>query len=219
MQKNHLIEHLNLQSHLNRVINPDWLGAGYFWQRAILVEAVELLEHIGWKWWKKQGEFDQDQAHLELVDIWHFILSERLARCGGDVNKAASDLALESQTPVGFIHGPYFIIDLAHADLRRSVELLGAAAAFGEVSMPAFCAVMNRLQLTWTRLHELYLAKNVLNLFRQSHGYKEGTYIKTWQGQEDNVVLANLIAARPESTAEQLFAKLESIYSTVTETT
>lgn len=211
MQKSRLVEHLALQDKLNRVINPEWRSAGYFWQRAILVEAVELLDHIGWKWWKKQGDFDQDQACLELVDIWHFILSERLGR-SGDINKAASDLALECAVPVSFVHGPYFIVDLNHTDLRRSVEMLAGMAAFGEVSIPAFCRVMDHLQLTWQRLHELYLAKNVLNLFRQAHGYKEGTYVKTWHGQEDNVVLANLIADRPDATAEQLLTKLEFLY-------
>merc|ERR1711965_1056008 len=35
---------------------------------------AELLDHYGWKWWKKQTP-DVDQIALELVDIWHFGLS------------------------------------------------------------------------------------------------------------------------------------------------
>jgi hypothetical protein len=47
-----------------------------------------------------------------------------------------------------------------------------------------------------------YVGKNVLNVFRQDHGYKEGTYIKQWQGREDNEhlveVLAELDAGHPD---------------------
>ena len=38
---------------------------------------VELLDHFGWKWWKLQPG-DLDQVRLELVDIWHFGLSDLL---------------------------------------------------------------------------------------------------------------------------------------------
>ena len=35
--------------------------------------------------------------------------------------------------------------------------------------------------------------KNVLNFFRQDHGYQEGTYVKLWQGREDNEHLSELL--------------------------
>jgi hypothetical protein len=35
------------------------------------------------------------------------------------------------------------------------------------------------------------MAKNILNRFRQDHGYKVQTYMKMWDGQEDNVYLMN----------------------------
>jgi len=65
---------LALQESLNAKVNPNWKLAGYAWHRAIMVEAVELLEHVGWKWWKAQ-EPNIAQARLELVDIWHFAMS------------------------------------------------------------------------------------------------------------------------------------------------
>ena len=34
----------------------------------------------------------------------------------------------------------------------------------------------------------------MLNFFRQDHGYKEGTYIKDWDGAEDNVRLASIVS-------------------------
>jgi len=33
------------------------------------------------------------------------------------------------------------------------------------------------------------VCKNVLNTFRQNHGYKEGRYNKMWAGKEDNLHL------------------------------
>ncbi|MFT7292895.1 MAG: hypothetical protein ACI87Q_000741, partial [Pseudohongiellaceae bacterium] len=33
------------------------------------------------------------------------------------------------------------------------------------------------------------------NFFRQDHGYKDGSYIKIWQGQEDNVHLVDILAS------------------------
>ena len=59
--------------------HPDWRGQGYPWYRAIWVECAELLDHYGWKWWKHQTP-DLEQVQLELVDIWHFGLSDLLAR-------------------------------------------------------------------------------------------------------------------------------------------
>lgn len=45
-----------------------------------------------------------------------------------------------------------------------------------------------------------YVSKNVLNIFRQEHGYKDGSYVKEWFGQEDNVHLVEISASLdPES--------------------
>ena len=37
-----------------------------------------------------------------------------------------------------------------------------------------------------------YLVKNVLNIFRVNNGYKEKTYIKEWNGEEDNIVVKRI---------------------------
>ena len=43
------------------------------------------------------------------------------------------------------------------------------------------------------QLYRMYVGKNVLNFFRQDHGYKEGSYIKIWDGREDNEHLSDLL--------------------------
>ena len=57
----------------------------------------------------------------------------------------------------------------------------------------------------------LYFGKNVLNAFRQNNGYKEGTYIKIWNGEEDNVVMMRLLG-EIEVNYENLYTALEKIY-------
>jgi len=63
-------------------------------------------------------------------------------------------------------------------------------------------------------LFEMYVAKNVLNKFRQDHGYKEGSYHKVWNGREDNEVLAEIIRAGVVE-AGAIYERLSSDYARV----
>ena len=212
-----LAEQFRLQDQMNSTVNPEWLTAHYKWTRAMVVEGVEMLDHVGWKWWKAQ-ELNLAQAQLELVDIWHFILSHDLARCEGEADRAIVKLIDAAKHPQDTVFIGYAPTTLSHMDTQELIEAFVALAAGGIVSITAFQLLMEKLSLTWDALHRMYMAKNVLNIFRQMHGYKSGTYIKTWMGKEDNEVLTDLITARPTATAEQLFNKLETIYTTVKET-
>ena len=70
---------MKMQHQFNVVVNPDWKKANYAWRRAMWIESAELLDHIGYKWWKNVGaEPDAKQVLLEVVDIFHFMLSECL---------------------------------------------------------------------------------------------------------------------------------------------
>ena len=80
-----------MQEEHNIQVHPDWRKNGYEYYRAIWVECAEMLDHFGWKWWKKQDP-DIDQVKLELVDIWHFALSE-LIRSGELKDSLATTLA------------------------------------------------------------------------------------------------------------------------------
>ena len=193
---------LELQNKLNAKINPDWLNAGYAWHRAIMVEGIELLEHFGWKWWKKQTP-NIAQAKIELVDIWHFALSMYLVLHNGDVDNAAAELK-EDVSPL------WTMRDTTTTTL---IEVLVAAAARdGHFNAASFTSLMHDLGLSWSELYSTYVAKNVLNMFRQDHGYKEGTYEKDWGGVEDNVRLEQLMVAAPDATPGQLYEHLEAHY-------
>lgn len=217
LSRERLKEHLLLQNELNLIVNPDWLSAGNNWTRAIMVESVELLDHYGWKWWKHQ-EPNLAQIHLELVDIWHFILSHELDNHGGHVGDAIDSIIhdIDSErnpiVPLG-----YHMVDHRLLNTRQLIDLFIASSAAGFVHLSSFNQLMHDFNLSWEKLDLLYRTKNVLNVFRQKHGYKDGSYVKTWLGQEDNEVLYGLLEQRPDATVEQLNSKLETIYTQVTQ--
>jgi len=56
--------------------------------------------------------------------------------------------------------------------------------------------------MDFDQLYRTYVGKNVLNFFRQDHGYKDGSYVKTWHGREDNEHLAELLIALDSNSAD-----------------
>jgi hypothetical protein len=56
-----------------------------------------------------------------------------------------------------------------------------------------FANVLQLIDMDFDQLYRLYVGKNVLNFFRQDHGYKDGSYIKVWSGLEDNEHLTELL--------------------------
>ncbi|HAV2717609.1 TPA: dUTP diphosphatase, partial [Acinetobacter baumannii] len=66
---------LSLQDQVNSLISTHWRQNQNPWYRAIWLESAELLEHLSWKWWS-HNKNNIEQAQLELIDIWHFGLSD-----------------------------------------------------------------------------------------------------------------------------------------------
>lgn len=213
MNRLKLTQMLRVQDRLNSVINPTWLTAGYPWHRAIMVEAVEALDHYGWKWWKAPPVADVAQIKLELVDIWHFALSLALDRNSGEIELTASML---DEFFSKLADTPDLFGDVTKLSITELFDLLaGTAGAQQMINCSAFAELMQRFDLSWDELYRTYMGKNVLNLFRQANGYKEGTYIKDWGGKEDNVVLDEIMAGSPDMTAAELEAALNSFYDSV----
>jgi dimeric dUTPase (all-alpha-NTP-PPase superfamily) len=191
-----------MQDAHNIQVHPDWRNQGYHYYRAIWVECAELLDHFGWKWWKHQSP-DLGQVKLELVDIWHFGLSILIR--SGELSDGLVD---------------HFAIAPARHDaegFRIAVEKL-AAGTLGMRSFNTsdFADAMRALPMDFDELYRLYVGKNVLNHFRQDHGYKAGSYRKLWQGREDNEHLVELMASLDVSDAaapEQLYQRLSDRYN------
>ena len=43
--------------------------------RAMTQEIAELTDSVPWKWWAKYQKFDQQNARVEVVDLFHFLIS------------------------------------------------------------------------------------------------------------------------------------------------
>ena len=43
--------------------------------RAMNQEIAELTDSVPWKWWAKYQDFDQQNARVEIVDLFHFLIS------------------------------------------------------------------------------------------------------------------------------------------------
>lgn len=183
---------LDLQYEMNKKIDPCWVTAGHAWHRAVVAEGSEALDHGAWKWWKHQ-ERNIPQLQLELVDIWHFILSDFIVRCEGNLETAKMSILAECVGHQGRIlfDGKTYAID--SLDLLEKLELQVGLAVSRRTSMYLFRALMTECGMNWTDLTRQYFAKNVLNTFRQNNGYKGGTYVKVWEGREDNEHLAELV--------------------------
>lgn len=207
---------LSLQAAMNTRVNPDWVAARYPYLRAVLIEAAEAIEHHGWKWWKKQDK-DLAQLQMELIDIWHFILSELLLQQDGDEVAALSNLLrliseIEQRNNIEFDSKSY---DLKSMDLLAQLELLIALSAGRKIELSVFAAIMKNCGMSWSELYCQYISKNVLNFFRQDHGYKDGSYKKIWRGREDNEYLVDIMAtldAEDPQYRDKLYSALAARY-------
>ena len=183
-----LIEMLEMQNKLNADINPNWLtDDSQDWLLAAMVEGVEMIDHYGWKWWAKQ-ERDMPQVKLELVDIWHFIMSAELKFRHTDFDDINSAIFVASNS----LDASFQSVATDRSFMELAKDLVGMCAE-GGIPNDEFADLMANVSLSFDDLYKWYIGKNTLCAFRQANGYKEGTYVKIWGGVEDNVHLASFL--------------------------
>ena len=58
--------------------------------RAMQQETAELIDSVPWKWWAKYQKFDEQNARVEVVDLFHFLVSlaQTLGMTADDVYQA-----------------------------------------------------------------------------------------------------------------------------------
>jgi len=201
--KQQLTTMLQLQGEMNTKVHNEWQEQEFEWYRAIWVECAELLDHYGWKWWKKQTP-DVDQIALELVDIWHFGLSLLLLK-GQSVDEIADQISEAFADPQ---QGDDFA-----ADLESFTEQTLATKDF---DIGGFVKLMHGIKMDFETLYIGYVGKNVLNFFRQDNGYQDGSYQKQWGGIEDNEHLVEIVAQLDTGSAtfkDDLYSRMQETYS------
>ena len=200
--KQQLATMLELQNDMNTKVHASWREQNFEWYRAIWVECAELLDHYGWKWWKKQTP-DVDQIALELVDIWHFGLSLLLLK-GYSVEDITAIVEDEFSNPKS---SGDFASDLEHFTERT--------LSTKDFDVSGFARLMVGINMDFETLYVGYVGKNVLNFFRQDHGYQDGSYQKQWGGVEDNEHLVDIVAQLDTSAGDfkdKLYQRMETRY-------
>ena len=204
---------LKLQHSFNAVVNKDWIKAGYNWRRAMWIEAAELVDMLGYKWWKDlhRTDWDQKQCLLEVVDIYHFLLSE----CMID-RKSAADIYNSYVWATRHTYAKTKELKI------KTIEEFVANCLDKQTIVTSFFQVVVALDIPLESLLKYYLGKNALNKFRQDNGYKAGTYQKIWcynnTNAEDNKVLENILDANETASFDEIYNLLSAAYSTSVDT-
>jgi len=223
---NKILQMLKLQQELNDATNGlNWEegmtknGKIIDWRRCVYLEAAELIESYPWKHWKNiDASPDYANIKIEIVDIWHFIMSEALRIYKIDNRGSIEDIAKAVSIMEGFESftqeekseklDNYEEIAL----VEDMIRLLFCDKENIDALVISFLTIASKLNLKLPELYKLYVGKNILNKFRQEHGYKEGTYIKIWNEEEDNVVMQRVLNEKSEITPEALYVALEEAY-------
>ena len=206
--KQKLTEMFAMQKQLNdNTCGPNWetglcakTGKNIDWSNAVLVEAGELLDWLGFKHWKKQ-EVNLDEARMEIVDLIHFCISGSIAHFDNDA--------------IDIICDHYDELDIDYYDNTISItkDIVLNTLKDNYLSATALCILAYKsLGESFDDMYKLYMLKNYLNLFRQENGYNDGTYIKEWtpmfanKQMEDNSILMHLAENEEPKEAMRLFA-------------
>ncbi|MGE0738648.1 dUTP diphosphatase [Sulfurimonas sp.] len=217
---------LQLQADLNEATNGDKWTSGITknnkvinWKRCIYMECAEMIDSFSWKHWKNiDKEADWANLQIEVVDVWHFIMSLAIEQdaqnAQGGIGVIASAIAaVESFEKILAKNGLFVneneIMEKIEAIMLES--LLKKEFHLEKLVNDFFdLVVMSGLDLE--TLYKLYVGKNILNQFRQDHGYKDGSYIKVWGGEEDNVVMQRVLEQNSDIAPAKLYEELEKLY-------
>lgn len=219
---------LELQQKLNDATNGlEWekgvtkQGKKINWLRCIYMESAEMIDSFGWKHWKSIAQpTDYANLQIEIVDVWHFVMSlvleftykngaENIEELAERIFKTPEYQKLNSELTLAFGDDDLLMRKIENV-MRLSLipvspEMIGAI-------IEEFFELAHLGALNSTQLYRLYVGKNILNQFRQDHGYKEGSYIKIWNGLEDNAVMKSAWEKNPDMTPEELYQALEEAY-------
>ena len=205
-----------LQKQLNDETNGEVWVKGFTkenrkisWYRGIYMEVAEAIDSFNWKHWKNiDDQPDWDNIKVELVDIWHFIMSESIRI--NDQAYANKHLKLNAKGDFDSDELVSLLENMLNLSVTSSIN--PKVNNIREIT-DLFFAIISHLGIDVDDLYKRYVVKNQLNTFRQKNGYKDGSYIKNWGGVEDNVVAFEIMDKYPKISPSDLYHKLNSEYS------
>lgn len=220
---------IQLQNQLNDSTNGEkWTdgitknGKSINWNRCIYMECAEMVDSFSWKHWKSiNKEPDWDNLQIEVVDVWHFIISLAIEDYTKSMKGTVEDLAINVSQLESFQS-----IDTTNSEFASQDEVISTVENIIRLSLDKESLELERLLseffnlvlqsgLDLQTLYKLYVGKNILNQFRQDNGYKEGTYIKEWDGEEDNMVMKRIWEENEDIKPDSLYKELSKLYITL----
>jgi len=223
-----ILEMVELQQELNDATNGTGWENGLTknekvidWKRCIYMESAELIDSFAWKHWKAINKApDWDNIKVEKIDIWHFVLSLLLQEYAcqnlGSLEELAQNItsqeaykSFESKEATTNDEALYEVIKMVE---NMMFDVLNPKDFDINLFINNFFTMALNCGVDLEVLYSLYIGKNVLNRFRQDNGYKEGTYTKVWNGDEDNVVMLDIMAKNQSYGVDELYCGLEEVY-------
>jgi len=205
------------QDELNEIITKNWKTKGLRFDRALRQEAAEAMDSLPWKWWKK-GDYDIENLRVEGIDMLHFsfsMLVEMQYRQYSYLENRAVEVIEEFSNSSTLPKDAY--ANLLESQIDKIVK-----STFVEPRDPVEVTIeifkfIGMLGMSYEDSIKLFLSKRALNEFRTLNKYKEGGYIKVWDGKEDNVYMQDIIKTMKVSDnfVDQVFDKLSSKYEEV----
>lgn len=180
---------------------PDSAPEVWDYPLAAAMEIGEFLNSWSYSWWAtkvwpiKQAE-DRQNCLTELVDAWHFIMSQAIIEEAGDVDRASVAL-LEGyhraqSSGVGNSHREVTCVAKSLMSMLVDYENHPSITSLPDV-YAKFFTLLGAAGFGFTHFCARYDAKLQLNIFRTLNGYKDKprTYVKLWKdGKEDNEYLS-----------------------------
>lgn len=205
-----LAEMLEMQDGINKTAHPEWRLQGFNWKRVIWIECAEMMDAIGWRWWKQQ-RFHRDHVAMKLVGIWHLIMSWALED-EGHARVLTRSCVRHCEYVPGVSQDLEFL--RGHTESMADFALI---SNFKNTIESFFMATANHhVQLGFDELYRLYISKNVMTFFRQDHGFGRGSYRMLWSDQRtDTAHLAEVVAecANSDDFAADVYAALQVRYA------
>lgn len=198
-------EMFTIQNGLNtKTYDSAWIEKGrteeFDYAMAAGDEAHEFARSLPFQWWTGDSPDRQNQV-TEIVDAWHFVMSQYIIDFNGNVGIAAQDAfrMYEMAAPA----------QLQNTVKKQTKSFVAAMYVhnnwnFDPKNRPNFV----RMFFLWCRkadvslelLYARYLAKATLNKFRVENGYKQKLYDKIWEigneKGEDNFFLARWVDSK-----------------------
>ncbi|SFV75849.1 Dimeric dUTPase [hydrothermal vent metagenome] len=221
---------IQLQNQLNDATNGEkWTegitknGKVINWKRCIYMECAEMVDSFAWKHWKNiDQEPNWDNLQIEVVDVWHFIISLAIEEYSKNLRGGLEELALDITQSFDLNQ-----IDTKKAEFGSQEEILKKVEDIMclaldkenfdlEKLLGDFFELVTLSNLNLNTLYKLYVGKNILNQFRQDNGYKDGTYIKMWNGVEDNAIMQEIWKENENIDPNQLYKELTKRYIALT---